>query len=307
VALLTYNLGVYTTCQANSAAFLPLSELTSSSTDIINRLQSQNPQDIYPAGTDPTVIAGWKAQRDLLIKYTKQPKVAYGEIAMGAGAGGALSLVKPYSRGTITINSTDPFDIPVLDFGTFRNPLDLEVFVEIVRTWKKLLQASSLQPLNPVIISPADNVTSTEDIGSYIRTNAAATFAHPSGSAPMMRKDLGGVIGPDLLVYGTRKLSIIDASILPIAPATHLTSTMYAVAEKVGHCRDCLLSETCLLTNVRDFRLLISSRHGLSFPLLGEPGASRSLASSEKKLNPLIIGIYKSFLCVSSLRAQLVI
>ncbi|CAG8777726.1 6134_t:CDS:2, partial [Acaulospora colombiana] len=28
------------------------------------------------------------------------------------------------------------------------------------------------------------------------------------------------------------KLSIIDASILPVCPSTHITSTMYAVAEK---------------------------------------------------------------------------
>lgn len=50
----------------------------------------------------------------------------------------------------------------------------------------------------------------------------------------MMPELLGGCVGSDLTVYGTRQLSIVDASIIPLVPATHLQSTMYAVAEKAA-------------------------------------------------------------------------
>jgi choline dehydrogenase-like flavoprotein len=50
----------------------------------------------------------------------------------------------------------------------------------------------------------------------------------------MMPQELGGVVDSELLVYGTKKLSIIDASILPIIPAAHLQATMYSVAEKAA-------------------------------------------------------------------------
>jgi len=48
-----------------------------------------------------------------------------------------------------------------------------------------------------------------------------------------MPKELGGVVAPDLKVYGTKRLSVVDASLFPLVPATHLSATVYAVAEKV--------------------------------------------------------------------------
>jgi choline dehydrogenase-like flavoprotein len=50
----------------------------------------------------------------------------------------------------------------------------------------------------------------------------------------MMPELLGGCVGSDLTVHGTRQLSVVDASIIPLIPATHLQATMYAVAEKAA-------------------------------------------------------------------------
>jgi choline dehydrogenase-like flavoprotein len=50
----------------------------------------------------------------------------------------------------------------------------------------------------------------------------------------MMPLEMGGVVSPDLRVHGIERLSVVDASIMPLAPATHLDATVYAVAEKVG-------------------------------------------------------------------------
>ena len=52
----------------------------------------------------------------------------------------------------------------------------------------------------------------------------------------MIPKELGGVVGPDLRVHGVKGLRIVDASIMPLIPAAHTTSTVYAVAEKVWFC-----------------------------------------------------------------------
>jgi choline dehydrogenase-like flavoprotein len=50
----------------------------------------------------------------------------------------------------------------------------------------------------------------------------------------MMPKNLGGMVGSDLKVYGVNNLSIVDASIIPIIPSTHLVSTVYAISQKVS-------------------------------------------------------------------------
>ncbi|KAI4201254.1 MAG: hypothetical protein LQ346_002207 [Caloplaca aetnensis] len=49
-----------------------------------------------------------------------------------------------------------------------------------------------------------------------------------------MPKEHGGVVDPQLKVYGIKGLSVVDASIMPIIPAAHTQSTVYAVAEKAA-------------------------------------------------------------------------
>ena len=57
---------------------------------------------------------------------------------------------------------------------------------------------------------------------------------HPLGSASMMARNLGGVVDPQLRVYGTNNVRVVDASVLPMQISGHLTSTLYAIAERAA-------------------------------------------------------------------------
>lgn len=48
----------------------------------------------------------------------------------------------------------------------------------------------------------------------------------------MQPRRLGGVVDPELKVYGTANLRVIDASIFPLIPGSHTQATTYAVAER---------------------------------------------------------------------------
>lgn len=50
----------------------------------------------------------------------------------------------------------------------------------------------------------------------------------------MMPRDMGGVVDTNLVVYGTANVRVVDASILPFQICGHLTSTIYAIAERVS-------------------------------------------------------------------------
>jgi choline dehydrogenase-like flavoprotein len=50
----------------------------------------------------------------------------------------------------------------------------------------------------------------------------------------MLPKEKGGVVDEKLVVYGTRNLRLVDASIFPLIPRGNIISTVYAVAEKAA-------------------------------------------------------------------------
>ena len=50
----------------------------------------------------------------------------------------------------------------------------------------------------------------------------------------MLPREKGGVVDADLKVYGTENVRGIDASSIPFQVCGHLTSTVYAVAEKAA-------------------------------------------------------------------------
>jgi choline dehydrogenase-like flavoprotein len=78
------------------------------------------------------------------------------------------------------------------------------------------------------------SVTSSGDLEAYLRTVFRPSFAHPCGTASMLPERFGGVVDPDLRVWGTKRLSVVDASVIPFVPATHICTTVYAVAEKAA-------------------------------------------------------------------------
>ncbi|KAK7909040.1 hypothetical protein PG985_014918 [Apiospora marii] len=64
--------------------------------------------------------------------------------------------------------------------------------------------------------------------------HTAAPNHHGLGTAAMMSRDLGGVVDPELRVYGTRNVRVVDASVMPLQISGHLTATIYALAERAS-------------------------------------------------------------------------
>jgi choline dehydrogenase-like flavoprotein len=183
---------------------------------------------------ESTLIAGYKAQQKLTAELLARDDSAAFEFPFGGGPLGSGVLERPLSRGTININTTDPSAMPVVDYRTFSNPLDLQAAVSIVNFVRKFNSLNAFASLGAVEISPGANVTSDAAIASFLRGSFTPTFAHEAGSASMMPEEHGGVVDPELKVYGVKGLSVVDASVIPYLPATHICTTVYAIAEKAA-------------------------------------------------------------------------
>lgn len=230
--------GPLTKAQANYVAFPALSVIANDSdvlvSDLLNQAEGAYLPEIYLSS--PELLAGYEAQKELLAAQYLNGSVAAFEVPV-SGAGGLPSIIqKPLSRGTIHLNASDVYGEPVVFYNVLSNPFDRTLLFRSLQFARDLQATSPVATLVPVELWPGANAT-TEEAVIDAMLNAGwlkPSFAHPSCSCPMLPQDLGGVVSPDLLVYGIRNLSIIDASILPLVPGAHIQATMYAVAEKAS-------------------------------------------------------------------------
>lgn len=234
----TKRTGPLTQAHGSSLAFLSLNSITSKASQIVQTLKAQNILGFLPAiyNKDQNLLRGILKQRDIIANLHASLNAAVGEIPMVPFGLAISALQRPLSRGSINIDPTNKYGNPIVQFNTFSNPVDRQILVEMVRWTRKHWARKELAMYEPVEVSPGVQYqTDDEIINALIQQNGlAASFAHMSGTCSMMPALLGGCVGSDLTVHGTRQLSVVDASIIPLIPATHLQATMYAVAEKAA-------------------------------------------------------------------------
>jgi choline dehydrogenase-like flavoprotein len=212
--------------------------MTHSSTDTyLSKLQAQADDEYLPSNYPEAVVAGYGAQKRVLAQLYSSPNATVYEMPFAGGCTRTMVINKPLSRGTIHIDTRNPYGQPLIDFRVFSNPLDVELAIEFIKYTRKYIDTPTLAPLSPVEIGPGPNVSSSDTAAmeTWVHASSGPTSFHVSGTAAMMPKELGGVVGPDLKVYGIKGLRIVDASIIPLIPSTHLSATVYAIAEKVRH------------------------------------------------------------------------
>lgn len=233
--------GPLTQARGNALAFIPLPEVAPNSYANISAQVTAQANDAYlPAiyKGSKKLLAGVAAQRKVLAglySNTKAGIVEYGIPAAGSGL--LVALQKPLSRGSITINPANPQGVPLILYNAMTNPLDKSMLAACVRYIRQVWARPEVAKFTPVETSPgAQYQTDTEIFDRVVELGSLwPTLSHPSGSCPMMPEELGGCVSDQLLFHGVEKLSIVDASILPLVPSQHIQSTMYAVGEKAGY------------------------------------------------------------------------
>ncbi|KAI7264019.1 GMC oxidoreductase [Hortaea werneckii] len=215
-------------------AYLPLQNMTDESDGILQSVSEVNTSSLLSINSDPAVLAGYHAQTQILLGRYRSAHTTVQEVAFGGSGSVPVALLKPLSRGSIQINTTDPSKTPLVDLGTFSYPTDLEIAVEAIKKTRQFMNSAPMQETGPTEIVPGANVTSDDEIAAAIWNLARSTWQHPTSSCSMMRRELGGVVDPTLKVYGVEGLRVVDASIMPLIVGSHTSSTVYAVAEKAA-------------------------------------------------------------------------
>lgn len=180
---------------------------------------------------DPTLVAGYTAQKQSLVDRLARRNVAAYEIINNNAGSLTLAVMHPFSRGTCYINSADPFEPPQIDPRWLSNPTDRQVLVEAMLFNRQILDTPSMRLLQAAQFVPPPDADA--DAINQVINNGIRTEFHPSGTCAMLPLKQGGVVDPHLRVWGTQNLRVVDASIFPMIPGAHLQAVVYGVAEKV--------------------------------------------------------------------------
>lgn len=142
----------------------------------------------------------------------------------------AYWILMPFSRGSVHLKSANDLGMPVVDPRYLEIPLDFDTQIEAGRLATAFWEASGLVA-NGTVALPG-NATDAEWKAFVSQTSSSNS--HHLGSAAMMKRELGGVVDPELRVYGAKGLRVVDASVLPTQFSGHLCATLYAVAQRAS-------------------------------------------------------------------------
>ncbi|PYI01920.1 choline dehydrogenase [Aspergillus sclerotiicarbonarius CBS 121057] len=181
------------------------------------------------------LLPGDQVPDKVIRSILEKPNEASAYILLGIMPGATLAILVmmpcfPASRGNIHITSTDPYAQPKIDPCFLSHALDVEL---MARHYQKLQQVPALPALQHFFHPPAAIPTDLESIKASLHASAQ-TAHHACGTAAMLPRDIGGVVDQELMVYGTKNLRVVDASVFPLMPHGNPVATVYAVAEKAA-------------------------------------------------------------------------
>jgi choline dehydrogenase len=158
----------------------------------------------------------------------RQPEPGHG-IAIGP------CFLRPQSRGTVKLRSSDPKDPALFNANSLSNPADLETLVRGVELAIKITEAPSLARIIKRRALPKPGVEKDpQALRDYVRSIAKTVF-HPAGTAKMgSADDAMAVVGEDLRVRGVSGLRVADASIMPTLVSGNTNAPSIMIGERAA-------------------------------------------------------------------------
>ncbi|MFM0207843.1 choline dehydrogenase [Paraburkholderia sediminicola] len=147
----------------------------------------------------------------------------------GHGFSCHVCLLRPRSRGSVRLQSSDSRDSPLIDPAFFKDARDLDDMVDAFKLTRRLMNAPVLAEWIKRDVFTA-NVRTDEEIRAVLRQRTDTVY-HPVGTCRMGVDD-HAVVDPQLRVRGLQSLRIVDASVMPTLIGGNTNAPTIMIAEK---------------------------------------------------------------------------
>ena len=141
------------------------------------------------------------------------------------------AVLHPFSRGSVHISSSSIDSPPIINPNYMSNEYEIQALIAAAKKNRQIAQTMPLASAWTEEYEPGlNNVTTDADWRNYVLDTAVSIY-HPLGTCAMLPLEDGGVVDPDLKVYGTQNLRVVDASIIPIIIGAHIQTSVLGIAE----------------------------------------------------------------------------
>jgi choline dehydrogenase len=138
--------------------------------------------------------------------------------------------LRPRSRGSIHVRSSDPLEPPSIQPNYLSDPADQADAVALLRLIRRIAGQASIKPLIVAEHRPGPAVAGDAELLDYARETGQTAW-HAVGSCRMGRAR-DSVVDARLRVHGVQGLRVIDASIMPTIASSNTNAPAMMIGER---------------------------------------------------------------------------
>ncbi len=141
--------------------------------------------------------------------------------------------LRPTSRGTIRLRSSDPTEKPLIAPNYLSTDQDRLVAADAIRVTRRLMKQPALARFRPDEHLPGPAVGDDAHALAKAAGDIGTTIFHPVGTAKMgLPSDAMAVVDERLRVIGLQRLRVIDASVMPTITSGNTNTPTIMIADK---------------------------------------------------------------------------
>ncbi|KAH8246834.1 hypothetical protein KR032_001328 [Drosophila birchii] len=149
-------------------------------------------------------------------------------------------LLRPKSRGRISLRSRNPFHWPKMEPNFMEHPDDIRAMIEGIEMILQLAKSKPMVKMGTRFharpFPGCEHLKfASEEYWRCCLRRYGSSLQHQSGTCKMgPSEDATSVVDSQLRVHGIRGLRVVDASVMPNVPAGHTNAIVIMIAEKAA-------------------------------------------------------------------------